>query len=90
MTRNEHNQPKGFVKWFLSWRGVILTSALAGISYFLLSEHRAHLAVALPYLILLACPLMHMFGHGHGKHDEKQDNPTGKDQGGRPKSTPVQ
>ena len=38
-------------------------------TYFLLSEHRAHFFGALPFLLLLACPLMHMFMHGgHGEH----------------------
>lgn len=34
-------------------------------------EHRAHLLGWLPWLFLLACPLMHVFmhgGHGHGGH----------------------
>ena len=35
-------------------------------------EHRAHLLGWLPWLILLACPLMHLFMHGghrgHGRH----------------------
>ncbi len=35
--------------------------------YFLYTEHRAHLAAVLPYLLLAACPLMHMFHH-HGSH----------------------
>jgi hypothetical protein len=34
----------------------------------LLRNHTSHLLVALPYLVLLACPLMHIFMHkGHGK-----------------------
>lgn len=38
---------------------------------FLLSEHRVHVLGALPFLILLACPLLHMFMHGgHGGHGE--------------------
>lgn len=41
--------------------------AIAG--FFLWTEHRAHLLGVLPYLFLLACPLMHLFhGHGHGHH----------------------
>lgn len=39
--------------------------------FYLLSEHRAHFFGVLPYLLLLACPLMHFFmhgGHGHGGH----------------------
>ena len=31
----------------------------------LLSEHRAHFLGLLPLLLLFACPLLHMFGHGH-------------------------
>ena len=39
-------------------------------AYFLLTEHLAHVIGALPYLLLLACPLMHVFMHGgHGGHD---------------------
>lgn len=39
-------------------------------AFYLWTEHRAHLLGALPYLLLLACPLMHVFmyhGH-HGRH----------------------
>jgi hypothetical protein len=35
--------------------------------YFLITEHQAHVFGALPYLLLLACPLLHLF-HGHGGH----------------------
>ena len=36
---------------------------------FLISEHRAHVLGALPFLIILACPLLHRFMHGgHGEH----------------------
>ena len=39
--------------------------AFLGIAgFFLLTEHRAHLFGVLPYLLLLACPLIHLFGHG--------------------------
>jgi len=61
-----HQHHKGFIAFILSWKGVALILALAGLSYYLLTQHLEHLAVALPYLILLACPLMHIFGHGHG------------------------
>lgn len=38
-------------------------------AFFLLTEHRAHVFGILPYLLLLACPLLHLFMHGkHGKH----------------------
>jgi hypothetical protein len=37
--------------------------------FYLLTEHQAHLFGVLPFLILLACQLMHFFMHGrHGGH----------------------
>lgn len=42
---------------------------LAIALFFLLTEHRAHVFGLLPYLLVLACPLMHLFHHGsHGGH----------------------
>ncbi|MBD3639498.1 MAG: DUF2933 domain-containing protein [Marinobacter sp.] len=44
-------------------------------------EHKVHLLGALPWLILLACPLMHIFMHGgHGNHGGRHnhDRPAGK------------
>jgi Protein of unknown function (DUF2933) len=61
-------EPNGF------WRsryaiGLVVLGAIA--AYFLLTEHRAHVFAALPFLFLLACPLMHVFMHrGHGGHGE--------------------
>ena len=63
----EHNaDPKGF--WGSRYSiGLIVLGAVAG--YFLITEHRAHVLGALPYLLLAACPLMHSFMHGgHGGH----------------------
>lgn len=52
----------------------------AAAAYFLLTEHLAHTLGALPYLILLACPLMHVFmhgghGHSHGGHSTTKGAP---------------
>jgi hypothetical protein len=33
----------------------------------LLTEHTAHVFGVLPWLLILACPLMHIFMH-HGRH----------------------
>jgi hypothetical protein len=45
-------------------------SAVAVLGLLLLIvDHWAHVLGVLPYLVLLACPLMHVFmhrGHGHG------------------------
>ena len=53
--------------------GYLVLGALATYLYF--SEHRAHFLGALPFLLLLSCPLMHLFmrgrhggDSGHGSH----------------------
>ena len=74
---NRPHDHAGFLGWMLSWKGVILILVLAGASYYLLTEHLTHLAVALPYLFLLACPLMHIFGHGH-HHGRSEKNDVNK------------
>ena len=68
---HEHHQPG---KPAGNPRGkIVLAIFLAIGAFFLLTEHRAHLFGFLPYLLLLACPLMHMFHHGghggHGSHE---------------------
>jgi hypothetical protein len=42
---------------------------LAIAAFFLWEEHRAHVLGILPYLLLAACPIVHLFMHrGHGGH----------------------
>jgi hypothetical protein len=38
------------------------------IAFYLLREHWGHAFGVLPYLLLLACPLLHLFGHGGHRH----------------------
>ena len=65
--RNSHS--------ILNW---ILICFLLVAGYFLVMEHKAHLEGSLaylPYLLLLACPLMHLFmHHGHGDHQSPKDD----------------
>ena len=60
---------------------------LVGVAaWFLWTEHRAHLFGALPWLVLLACPLMHVFMHrGHHGHHGHGGTPTPAE---RPAATP--
>ena len=49
-------------------------------------EHKVHLLGALPWLILLACPFIHMFmhgGHGNQGGHNHHDQPEGKSGGQR-------
>lgn len=58
------------------WRWWVGFGAFAAMAVVLLwEEHQAHLLGALPWLILLACPLLHLFmhgGHGHGGRGGQQ------------------
>jgi hypothetical protein len=53
--------------WFRWGLGAFVAVAL----FFLWQEHRAHLLGVLPWLLLLACPLIHLLMHRrHGaRHD---------------------
>jgi hypothetical protein len=53
----------------------VLIGFLLIAGFFLLTEHRAHLLGILPYLLILACPLMHLFHHGHGHHGGSVPDP---------------
>jgi hypothetical protein len=60
----------GYGRWVF-W-GFVLIAA-----FFLITEHRAHVFQYLPFLLIAACPLLHMFhGHGgHGGHGNKGEPP---------------
>lgn len=61
--------------WWQTRSAAVLLVFAAIAGFFLFTEHRAHVFGVLPYLLLLACPLMHLF-HRHGGH--------GHDQSGHP------
>ncbi|OHT21799.1 DUF2933 domain-containing protein [Sphingomonas haloaromaticamans] len=47
--------------------------------YYLFTEHTAHVLNALPFLLFLSCPVMHLFMH-HG-HKHGGGTPSSKSQG---------
>ena len=53
-------------------RGILIACLYAlgiGFGALLLIQHWVHVPQFLPYLVFLACPLMHLFmHHGHGGH----------------------
>lgn len=52
------------------WLAACLFAAIA--LFFLWEEHEAHILGALPWLLLLACPVIHLLmhrGHAHGGHE---------------------
>lgn len=54
--------------------GLASMGLIAIASYFLFIEHRQHVFDALPYLLLGACLLLHVFMHGGHGHHSHQDN----------------
>lgn len=62
-------------EYWTSMHGLITLILIGAALYFIFVEHAAHILPYLPYLIILLCPLMHIFmhkghgGHRHGEHD---------------------
>lgn len=52
--------------WWRQPFRLVLVGFLAIGGFFLVTEHAAHAFGVLPYLLLLACPLMHFLHRGHG------------------------
>jgi hypothetical protein len=58
--------------WLRSPTGLTLLAFLAVATFYLVTEHTAHVFGFLPYALLLLCPLLHLFMHGgHGGHGDK-------------------
>lgn len=76
MTHHDHkseessaNRRSGYsIRSSLVLLGVLLIGG-----FLLVSEHRAHAFGALIFALPFVCVLMHLFGHGHGGHEEHQD-----------------
>jgi hypothetical protein len=57
---------------------MVLLGFLAIAAFFLITEHRAHVLGALPYVLFLLCPVLHLLlhrghGNGHAGHDTHED-----------------
>lgn len=66
---------------------IVLIGFLLVSGFYLFTEHRAHVFGILPYLIFLACPLMHLFmhhGHSHGGADSWSTERAGVGLAGEP------
>jgi multisubunit Na+/H+ antiporter MnhG subunit len=72
INQHKHQHAENASSSTLSKAKVVLVGFLIVAAYFLITEHRAHLGGALyylPFLLLLACLLMHIFMHsGHSEH----------------------
>ncbi len=57
--------------------GLLVCVALAVLGAYLLWTHTGHVLSALLYVALLACPLLHLFGHGHRHSHDHTSKPHG-------------
>lgn len=70
--------------FFGSTTGLICSLIAAALGAYLLVYHLAHVALVIPYLFLLACPLMHFMHRGHHHHGSGTDS---ADKGSPPNRT---
>ena len=89
---HEHRHEPDRSKETISRAKWVFIGFAAIAAYFLIAEHRAHLSEYLkywPFLLLLACPLMHLFMHGghggHGSQRNDSDEASGKQPKGQKK-----
>lgn len=66
----------------MSFPSIALKAALVSLvlvaAFYLLREHWGHGLGMGPYLLLLACPLLHLFLHGHGNAGGARSSETSK------------
>ncbi len=81
------DRPHGGLKdWLLSRTGLATLVVVAVLGFLIYTGHSAHLLGALPYLLILSRPLMHIFLHGaphHHLHDNQHDHERGGSDGPR-------
>jgi hypothetical protein len=56
-----NNEPAA--PWWKTGGGFVLFGFLGVAGFYLVTEHTAHLFGVLPFLLILSCPLMHLFHH---------------------------
>lgn len=69
-----HPHPDRPQPFWRSRTGLAFLGLFAIAAFFLFTEHRAHALGALPLLLLLLCPLLHVFGHGGHNHPQRPED----------------
>ena len=70
MDRMDDASTEGAPSWWPTGTGIAVIGFALVAAFYVLWEHWGHAFGALPYNLLTACPLMHLFmhhGHGHGE-----------------------
>lgn len=72
---HENVEGPGAAPWWRTRSGVVLCGFLLIGGFYLFTEHTAHVFGVLPFLLILACPLMHLFHHrGHSCQGNQASN----------------
>ena len=66
-----HTNDKGGI-WLFSRAGIATLVAVPILGLLIFTGHGLHVLGWLPYLLILACPLMHFFMHGGHNHKEER------------------
>ena len=76
---SNQDRPSGR-SFFATPVGIALCVFLAIAAFFLWIGNRAHVLGVLPWLLLAACPLLHLFMHrgGHGGHHGPEQGGEGR------------
>lgn len=63
--------------WLFSRTAIATIVAMSVLGFLIYEGHGVHLLGYAPFLLILACPLMHIFMHGghggHGSHGNRRD-----------------
>ena len=74
---NDHDTPAPEQSWLFSRTGIATILVVSVLGFLVYEGHGAHLLGYAPFLLILACPLMHIFMHGghggHGGHGDHQE-----------------
>jgi hypothetical protein len=72
MAHGQHSDSSD--SWLHSRSALVFLGFAAIALFFLWEEHKVHLLGALPYVLLLLCPLLHIFHGGHGGQRAQPEN----------------
>jgi hypothetical protein len=71
MTNDYARSPAPHGSFLTSRAGIVLFAFLGLVGFLLTTEHSAHALGALLWLVILVCPLLHVFMHGRQEHGDK-------------------
>lgn len=75
MPRKNDSAHDGGASRLFSRGGIATLVALPILGFLIFTGHGLHLLGWLPFLLILACPLMHFFMHGgHGGHHREKEH----------------